>query len=186
MNQQNAQVITEILVGLEDWHAVSRLNDADVAVCKQICPKIYKLEDWKEPIPTDIQLAIQEAKKDVRINVIQIWASERDLDPFLIGKVCSWYVPTYVKSEFRKYAGESISIKDKESLGITEGWMQDEAVYLLARWGKELLSFDQLREKAKIMFMKSTKYDLLKQKANIESRLSLLEFESDQKFGIVL
>lgn len=175
----------------EDWVALSKLNEADIEVCKTICPRVQSVEDFTDPLPATVFKQLETVKK--QFDAIQVWSAAKDPDPFLVGLNKSYYIfSSSLPNKFKHWGGKTVTTQQRSELieqGLLEkhlGYATITGTYLLARWGKELLPFEQLRLRAKQIYTKSTRYDLLKEKAELESKLTLLELEADNKFGILI
>lgn len=111
---------------------------------KVLCPRSYKLNDFnKTPIPLEVLGLIELAQKEGHFDKIEIWCDDTQPDPIAVGK------------RFNNAA-------DRKS---GYDWNMDK--YLIARWGDEIVPWEQLVDKAKKRWSDARKAMIEKAKSEI-------------------
>lgn len=153
------------------------MNTVMQRVYETLCPQKDDFKKFsKSPIPFDVLKQIAYSVSENHFQKIEIWSDTKAPDPLAIGIICDFYV--YDRGYSRKFSGiksreEAESLKKEHDLyGIGE---ENEQRYVIARWGDELCSFVELKQRAIKRFMESMDIELRKKIANATAKLNTLK-----------
>jgi hypothetical protein len=158
------------------------LNEIMLNTYKTICPThvYYKVYD-KTPIPLKILQQIAFSVKEKHFNRIEIWYNDKKADPLVVGLTGKYSVRNrsynYVKEgnkilyfntrelaeNYRKeHNHESVQYEEKEK-------------YLIARWGDELKTFEELKKQAHRILIENIGGQLSREIKEKQEKLNLIE-----------
>ena len=115
-----------------------------------LCPEKRNIDEYdKTPIPLEVLKLIQMSKNEGYFNRIQIWYDDKSPDPICVGSVGIWREGQYYTDSNEKLKEREFKSKEEViAAGGKHPYFSWEASYLIARWGDEAKSFDQLKEAA--------------------------------------
>lgn len=126
---------------------------------------------------------------------IEVWEVHATPDPFLIGKLVQsvYFInepPKSLKKKYKRF--QDIAIEDAKKL-VDDGLctrkelstVDNNHIYLLAQWGRELKKLSELINIAKNKFLTEEKRRWTEEKLEAEKRLSMLELDAEAKFGVI-
>lgn len=100
------------------------LDESTVRAFKILCPSVDKVESYTLEIPLEVLRQVKLSKVEKYFDWIEVWSNRSNPDPFMIGYV-------YSSDENRK-----------------QGYTWNAIPYLIARWGAEKKSVEELIEMA--------------------------------------
>lgn len=125
-----------------------KMTKQESVVFKQLCPQECSVESYKDGL--------------IPLRVLQVYQHARSLEFFDKG--------------FQVWYPESADIKDPFLVGLKTGEREYiTELYILARWGEELLSFDQMKECAEKVYRSKLAAKLRSIANNVNARLASLE-----------
>ncbi len=101
-----------------------QLDQATIRAFQILTPKVDKLTDYLFEIPIEALRQVKLSENEKYFDAYEVWSNQKDPDPFLIGKV-------YKNEEDR-----------------TKGYTWNMTTYLMARWGAENKTVEQLMQMA--------------------------------------
>lgn len=148
------------------------------------------------PIQTDvnaysISLILLEVLKLIELcrdkkyfNNMQIWLDNQDLDHILVGSTGYWYESKY-------FSDTNYSLLEKEfntreeiiNAGAKHPLFYSESNYLLAKWGNETKTLEELKEKAILRYTKTKENDYNEEIQYYKHKLSTLKEDAFKKFN---
>jgi len=134
------------------------INQIMFNVYDTICPTHVDYKKYnKTPVPLKILKQIAFSVKEHHFQRIEIWYNDKHPDPIVVGvggyyflrEESSWTRLKDDNGKELKFANEEDAESYKKEMGIKNSIEFEESnKYLIARWGDELKSFDQLKEQA--------------------------------------
>jgi hypothetical protein len=126
------------------------MNDNMFRVYDTLCPSHKEFRQYNNTtIPLDVMKQIAFSVKENHFHSIQVWADDKEPDPFVIGIICKFF-----NWDVKDEKGNRIHFDTKEEClnhpdNIKKEVSEtDKKHYLIARWGDELKSFKELKQKA--------------------------------------
>ncbi len=130
------------------------LNNRMQTMFKILCPQVLELSKYtREPIPLDVLQVAAFCKTEGFFSIMQVWYDDKSPDPLLIGIKKEMYVKSffYGVSDVppAEYHGKPLSTVPV-SVVLPERSTEERETgsYLIARWGDEDKSFQELRDQA--------------------------------------
>ena len=101
-----------------------QLDEATIRAFRILTPRVDKLSDYTFEIPIEALRHVKLSETEKYFDSYEVWSNQKDPDPFLVGRV---------------YKNES----DR-----TNGYTWNMSTYLIARWGAENKTIDELMQMA--------------------------------------
>lgn len=164
----------------------------------QLCPSKVEYTQYKfSTIPLEVLQAIKMCINNKYFDTINIYYTKEQKDPFVVGVVATDFFVTdsnnkqlkrsIGKDEYTWWPRDLAFQKLKEDPTVTLKpceWASD-AKFLIARWGDENLTLDELRAKAAKSYVQSHSLELKKKINEAKRELEDIELESLVKFGVI-
>lgn len=137
------------------------MNTSMERVYGTLCPMIVDFKEYnKTPIPLEVMKQIAFCVKENHFNSIEIWSDDKQPDPLVVGKTGYWIVYDKSYSHIKDSNGDDLRfnthkevLKYKEDNNLYAVQFNEEAKYLVAKWGDVKRSFTELKEMAKERFV---------------------------------
>lgn len=161
------------------------MNTVMERVYETLCPQKDTLKDYsKMPIPLDVMKQIAFSSKEHHFSRIEIWSDTKTPDPIAVGILAEYYC---IDRNYNKVGDKFHSKEEAEAFKTANDlYTVNETVngrYLIARWGDELCSFVELKQRAVKRFTESYSIELKKKIANATAQLTALSENTSAYFN---
>lgn len=146
-----------------------------VATFETLCPREVELKDYKAgPIPLQALEHIKLALREGHFDRIMIRYDDKAPDPVAIGEKCDYYGG----EPFHKLTKEEVA-----AFGPKKPWPSPSERFLIARWGEEADTLENLAAKAKARHMRENGADLNKKIKEAQAKLATMEEDATILFN---
>jgi len=129
-------------------------------VFETLCPRKVSVEQYNlTPIPTEILELVVLSKRENYFEKIQIWFDDKEPDPICVGLNTTYYGYTKDMNGKRGSRTDNMTPEQfnefKQREDYDWGTEDSTKVYLLGKWADVKHSFEELKERAKMRWMKT-------------------------------
>lgn len=159
-------------------------NTTTMNIVETLCNRSVDVADYKlSPIPIEVLEVIKNCKDNNYFHTLRVHYTDVDPDPFLIGSLGGYFYRngTYSVEDRIEVEHMDDALEAKENKHTIYNARQ----YVLARWGDEAKTWDELALLAKKKFMSNESNEANKKILEGKRMLKDLESQATERFGII-
>lgn len=152
---------------------------------KTLCPAKRDVEKYNlTPIPIEVLSLVALSKKEEYFEKIEIWYDDKNPDPACIGvRYNTFYSRNQKGNIATAYPTKDAAKMEMLANGVDgEPYPAGEIRYLIARWGDEKRSFEDLKARARSRYIVEKGSEYKKTIKDAERQLADIEIKADELF----
>lgn len=156
-----------------------------VSVFETLCPIKCTIKDFSiTPIPIEILDLVALSIRENYFNSIEVWWDDKSPDPVVVGIKGHWYEMNWYTDSNKKLADQHFNSQEEaKSSGAKHPSFYVSEKYLLGKWADVKQSFEELKERARKIFISSETIEIKRRIKEAQRSLDDLEQSAFDRFG---